>query len=120
VKKLHLPIKKKWFDMILSGAKKEEYLEVKDYWMTRIAGVKGCGTSYNYTILRDRGFNSDKKVFDTIIFKNGYSKNAPTIEIECKSVVVDMGKVKWGAPKYRVFVLKLGKIIKTENIKKEV
>lgn len=32
---LTLPIKKKWFDMILSGEKKEEYREIKPYWDTR-------------------------------------------------------------------------------------
>lgn len=30
-----LPIKKKWFDMILSGEKKEEYREIKDYYFSR-------------------------------------------------------------------------------------
>lgn len=29
---LILPIKKKWFDMILSGEKKEEYREIKEYY----------------------------------------------------------------------------------------
>lgn len=28
---LILPIKRKWFDMILSGEKKEEYREIKPY-----------------------------------------------------------------------------------------
>ena len=28
---LTLPIKKKWFDMIVSGEKKEEYREIKPY-----------------------------------------------------------------------------------------
>ena len=32
---LILPIKKKWFDMILSGEKKEEYREIKSYWEKR-------------------------------------------------------------------------------------
>ena len=32
---LTLPIKKKWFDMIKSGEKKEEYREIKQYWFTR-------------------------------------------------------------------------------------
>lgn len=114
---LSLTLKKKWFDMILAGVKKEEYREVKDYWMKRIAGVRGCGTGYNFTILRDRGFNQIQKVFDTIVFKNGYSKNAPVIEVECNGVVVDEGKKKWGAPNFRVFVIKLGKILKTENIR---
>ena len=32
---LVLPIKKKWFEMIASGEKKEEYREIKPYWVTR-------------------------------------------------------------------------------------
>ena len=32
---LTLPIKKKWFDMIFSGEKKEEYREIKPYYETR-------------------------------------------------------------------------------------
>lgn len=40
---LVLPIKKKWFDMIASGEKKEEYREIKDYYDTRIGNVL-CGT----------------------------------------------------------------------------
>lgn len=116
MKTLTLTLKKKWFDMILSGEKKEEYREVKDYWMKRIANIKGCGTSYNYTIIRDHGFNSIQYPFDTIVFKNGYAKNAPSIEIESKGVIVDVGKKEWGAPDYRVFVLYLGNIIRVENI----
>lgn len=33
---LVLPIKKKWFYMIASGQKKEEYREVKEYWTKRL------------------------------------------------------------------------------------
>ena len=32
---LILPIKRKWFDMIKSGEKKEEYREIKPYWTKR-------------------------------------------------------------------------------------
>lgn len=32
---LILSIKKKWFDMILSGKKKEEYREIKPYYKSR-------------------------------------------------------------------------------------
>ena len=34
-----LPIKKKWFDMIKSGEKKEEYREIKPYYATRFQNV---------------------------------------------------------------------------------
>ena len=37
---LTLPIKKKWFDMILSGEKKEEYREIKPYYDSRFYHIK--------------------------------------------------------------------------------
>jgi len=33
---LVLPIKKRWFDMILSGEKKEEYRDIKPYYRSRL------------------------------------------------------------------------------------
>ena len=36
---LTLPIKKKWFDMIRSGEKKEEYREITPYYMTRFENI---------------------------------------------------------------------------------
>ena len=38
---LTLPIKKKWFDMILYGKKKEEYREIKPYYNSRFAKALG-------------------------------------------------------------------------------
>lgn len=77
-----LPIKKKWFDMIKSGEKKEEYREIKRYWITRFNN-KGILSKYNP---------------HTIIFRNGYGKNRPSLQ--CKvNVRVGQGKEKWGAKK---------------------
>ena len=36
---LTLPIKRKWFDMIASGEKKEEYRALTDYYDTRFTNV---------------------------------------------------------------------------------
>lgn len=51
---LILPIKKKWFDMILSGEKKEEYREMKPYWETRLRNYFGWIMEYKgyYTIVQ--------------------------------------------------------------------
>ena len=61
---LHLPMKKKWFDMVASGEKKEEYRLASDHWLERI------NAPLIYDIL----------VGNTVVvcFRNGYSKNAPT------------------------------------------
>ena len=115
MKILKLTLEKKWFDMILSGEKKEEYREVKDYWMKRIAGIPGCGTSYNFTLLRDR---KNKCIeYTHVEFTNGYGSHRPRMLVECQNITVDEGNSDWGAPNYRVFVIMLGKIIETHNIK---
>ncbi len=87
---LTLPIKRKYFDMILSGEKLEEYREIKKYYITRFATL-GVGSGDIHTIR----------------FRNGYSKSSPTIE--CKvTISQDTGKEEWGAEPGKVyFVLKI-------------
>lgn len=36
MKTLTLSLKKKWYDMIASGEKKEEYREITEYWNKRL------------------------------------------------------------------------------------
>jgi hypothetical protein len=90
MKILHLTLKKKWFDMISSGEKKEEYREVKDYWMKRLAGIKGVGTGYYFTLLGNR--ENKCLEYDAVHSRNGYSKNAPEMLFDCKGIKVDKGK----------------------------
>ncbi|WP_458457462.1 ASCH domain-containing protein [Pseudobutyrivibrio sp.] len=74
---LVLPIKKKWFDMILSGEKKEEYREIKPYYTSRFPST-----------------------FDSfyVMFRNGYSKKSPSFIAEVK-LSIGKGKEIWGAEK---------------------
>lgn len=98
MKILHLTLKKKWFDMILSGEKKQEYREIKQYWKSRLL----------------------YKEHDIILFKNGYREDSPSLMIELKGIYRGFGFIKWGALKgEKVFILELGKIIKGENNAKE-
>jgi len=73
MKILHLTLKKKWFNMILSGDKPEEYREIKPYWTKRLSrtGI-------------DRIFIP--KDFDVVSFTNGYGKDSPSFLIECKGI----------------------------------
>ena len=86
---LVLPIKKKWFDMIKSGEKKEEYREIKPYWFTRF---KNNLMIYEYDWLGDCVEISKGR--GTVIFKNGYQKNAPKIKcgIEITKGVIKLQK----------------------------
>ncbi len=97
---LHLTLKKKWFDMIASGEKKEEYREINDYWIRR---------------LNKNGLASDDefKDFAVIIFRNGYSKKSPTVKIEFDEIFIGRGKSEWGAEEgQEYFIIKLGEIIR--------
>lgn len=85
---LHLTLKKKWFDMIASGEKREEYRELKPYWHKRL-----------------------NKQYDAIRFRNGYSKNSPAMLVELREVWTGLGIVEWGAPYKAVYILKLGRIL---------
>lgn len=87
---LYLNLKKQWFDMIASGEKKEEYREVKEYWTKRLDG----------------------KSYDQVHFRNGYSKDARTMLLECKGITIGEGNPKWGGViGHKVFVIKLGEIL---------
>lgn len=94
---LHLTLKKKWFDMIASGEKKEEYREIKGYWISRFNPTKN---------LLD-----DCRDFEVVEFKNGYSKNARTINFRCEGVTIGEGNPQWGAPVGECYIIKLGKIL---------
>ena len=95
---LVLPIKKKWFDMIKSGEKKEEYREIKPYWFTRFVNNIGGLYDENLVIHLAKG---------RVIFQNGYQKNAP--KIMCKvDITTNYGKKEWGAePNKLYYVLKI-------------
>jgi len=102
---LKMTLKRKWFDMILSGEKKEEYREIKDYWKVRLTNQK-------------KGWARPKSQwefneFDSIIFKNGYSKDALTFEIECLGIETGKAVPEWSDNwQGEVFIIKLGKTIK--------
>ncbi len=93
---LVLPIKKKWFNMIASGEKKEEYREIKPYYKSRF---KTAGLLDQYglpTISSAR-----------IAFRNGYSAGSPTIEVKC-TIDIHQGRPEWGAdPGKEYYVLKI-------------
>ena len=91
---LILPIKKKWYDMILSGEKKEEYRELKPYYQKRFVNL------WQGSLV---GFNAKRKV----MFRNGYSKKSPSF---IATVILDIGtgKTEWGAEKEKnYYILKI-------------
>lgn len=100
---LVLVLKKKWFDMIASGIKKEEYREIKDYWIRRLILKE-----YTDEAMKSTPLNEMIKQFKYVRFRLGYASNAPEMKFELKSISIGIGKKEWGALDKEVFILSLG------------
>ena len=93
---LVLPITKKWYDMIKSGEKKEEYREIKPHYTSRFT---------NLGLLDENGNPTHKRV--KIKLRNGYSKMSPAFVVLC-TLDIKTGKKEWGAvPKTEYYALKI-------------
>lgn len=90
---LVIPIKKKWFDMITSGEKKEEYREIKPYWTKRFLKSDFKLDTDKIIKLLEEGYCT---IFKTVQLRNGYGNNRPTITCGVK-IKIGYGKKEWGA-----------------------
>lgn len=98
MKILYLPLKKKWYEMIESGVKPEEYRDIKPYWCKRLY-KNGDMTTQEF------------KPYTHVTFSYGYTKRRMTFEI--KNILLSFGNTEWGAPSDKLlFTIKLGKRIK--------
>lgn len=115
---LILPIKKKWFDMILSGEKREEYRDIKEYYETRFQNLFGAITIYpssifshrsKYELLQGEAVPEEirKDSIQEIIFRNGYSKDSKAIKARCR-LRIGKGRPEWGAePDKQYYILEI-------------
>lgn len=101
MKTLTLSIKKKWFDMIKLGEKKEEYREIKLYWKKRLRNIilkTDLSTVYE-------GFQR----YDRLVFTLGYPKADNTerrLEFKNPRISIGTGRPEWGAePGKQYFVI---------------
>lgn len=88
---LTLAIKKKWFDLIKAGEKKEEYREIKPYYTTRF-----------------------HKPLTHIRFTNGYGNSVPSVTVELLGISKGIPKPEWSKGTIEqgteVYVLSLGDV----------
>ena len=80
---LHLPLKKKWFYLIDYQIKREEYREIKPYWIKRLLEYAWEEGETPYV------FDHMVKPIEAIHFRDGYSK---------KVIVKKFKKLKIGKP----------------------
>lgn len=88
-KTLYLPLKKKWYEMIESGEKPEEYRENKLYWCRRL---------YNDGDWR----TSEFKDFTHVVFSYGYTRRRMKWQI--KKILKKFGNPTWGAPEDKMVI----------------
>ncbi len=126
---LDLPLKAKWYNMIESGEKPEEYREFKEFWIKRLFKTRFSFDTYYPMTAHDAKYHVKHKDefalrllaqsiilrYTHIRFRYGYTKK--TMLFECKGVILSLGNPTWGAPDYEVFILKLGKRCDIDNIK---
>ena len=116
-KTLILPLKKKWFDLIKAGIKKEEYRAANEYWATRLVG-KGNFAKWDYCgteefDLHFLGFESltwtgDLKFlpFDKVVFTLGYPKADDTkrrMVFKNPKIRIGTGNPEWGAEPGKIY-----------------
>lgn len=98
---LRLTLKKKWFDMIASGEKKEEYREIKPYWDARL--------TENITFLPENIITRSCRHYDYAEFINGYGKYRPRMVFEVDYITTGNGNPEWGAKEgERYYIIRLG------------
>lgn len=109
--------------MIASGVKKEEYREIKKHWITRLMNHNLFPIATRYKdneseviqrVLDNAEYFNTKRIkhFDKIVFTNGYSKDAPTITVQCLGIEIKEGNPEWGAePNKKYFVLLIGDVV---------
>lgn len=108
-KVLTLTVNKEWFSRILSGVKKEEYREIKPYWVARLFYDRFGKLSpvlvkelTDYIIKHGdtehfeakNGIEVSFVPFTHVLFINGYGDDKPRIEKEIESI--DIGKPRKG------------------------
>lgn len=106
-----LTLKKEWFERILSGEKKEEYREIKPYWVRRLVGN---WHQYNEKSVFYKGDYLMPFGVTAITFKNGYSKDARRFTIEWKGIEVKEPNPEWVPQEFcgqLFFALKLGRVL---------
>ena len=99
---LTLTLKKKWFDMIKSGIKTEEYREIKPFWTKRLmqSSIKFVPNEKHVecTVI--------PKQYDTLVFTLGYPKAddmSRRMVFKNTKIEIRTGNPDWGAEKDKMY-----------------
>jgi hypothetical protein len=123
---LDLSLCYKWYDMIASGEKTEEYREIKKFYCERLGDYcqyKNFDDSCSFgrtTLIAQCSLYKQmcycqsvySKMYNYVRFHRGQGSKE-TMLFEYKGLTIGFGNPEWGAPKdKRVFIIRLGKRVK--------
>lgn len=134
---LVLNLHRKWFDMIHSEEKIEEYREITPYWLRRLFWWDNhiCGWDYtseevcfdilfNCNAVKD-GMTSEEffglkpKEFNQVHFDNGMKPDniRPQMDCNISHISIGYGQEKWGAePGKLYFIIHLNGVVYSKNV----
>ena len=116
---LRYTLKKKWWDMtFISRIKKEEYREIKPYWVSRLCYKHNTSGIVIGADLIDRHSLTQYsfKPFTHAEVKLGYARDAPTGLIEIKGIRIGTAVPEWSDNwQGNVFVIEFGNVIEVKN-----
>lgn len=100
---LNLTIKRKWFDMILSGDKRDEYREVDNSQVRNAWEMIALDEYVGYYVM---------------VLRNGYSMGSPALAVQVYDITLRSGDdsihPEWGEPTDRYhFAIMLGDVLKS-------
>ena len=104
---LHIPIKREYFDAILSGEKTEEYRDFSPFWCSRLLNKN------------DAGEYESARLYDIVRFRNGYEPDSPVMDVEYVRIFVDeyADAPSNATDEERLyFSIVLGKVLSTSNV----
>lgn len=91
-KVLTISVKKEWFDKIVSNEKKEEYREIKPYWIKRL--TTNCEVVYDVVAETYCG-KVIYRPYTHVLFINGYGDDKPRVEKEIVWTDIDRPRKGW-------------------------
>jgi hypothetical protein len=110
---LYLTLKSAYFDMIASGDKKEEYRDIKPFWVKRLCN-EHIGSMGGDFMDKHKVIAYTFKPFTHVLFARGghFHPSIPQMTLELIKIEIGIGCVNWGAEDGKeYFVIKLGKIL---------
>lgn len=110
---LDLVLKVKWYEMIASGVKREEYREIKPYWVKRLLVLPedmSCVEATTESVKDAVCHGASIRRFDFVRFHRAYTSTTMTFAV--RGIEVNVGNTLWGAADgVEYFVIRLGERI---------